>query len=203
LPKVSNIDSIFEDISTNKDLIVGTVYNLSEEIKNTSISLEQVTDSSLELAKLAEDVNNSSDVLLYKADELIEKVKQFRIEKEDFNYEVILDKEETNIKEMNEKEMKLEELTSGGPEVSMLMNQGLERLNLTEEHLDLALMEELKYLAMPSEDELELEAELEAKDFGWGCCKVTELKEYTKQKEMKEHEDEYEELGNYDISHIV
>jgi len=203
VPKVSNIDNIFEDISTNKDLIVGTVYKLSEEIKNTSTSLEQVTDSSLELAKLAEDVNNSSDVLLYKADELIEKVKQFRIEKEDFNYEVILDKEETNIKEMNEKEMKLEELTLGVPEVSMLMNQGLERLNLTEEHLDSTLMEELKYLAMPSEDELELEAELEAKDFGWGCCKVTELKEYTKLKEMKENENEYEELGNCNISHIV
>ena len=99
--------------------------------------------------------------------------------------------------------MKLEELTLGEPEVYMLMNQGLEPLNLTEEHLDSALMEELKYLAMPSEEELELDAELETKDFGWGCCKVTELKEYTKLKEMKENENEYEELGNCHISHIV
>ena len=52
-PNVSNIDSAFEDISCNKDLIVETVYQLSEEIKNTSDSLEQVTDSSVELAKLA------------------------------------------------------------------------------------------------------------------------------------------------------
>lgn len=82
-PKVSNINNLFKGITNNKDLIVETVSELSEEIKNTSKSLEQVTDSSVELAMLAEKVNNSSDVLLDKSDDLIKKVKQFRIEQDD------------------------------------------------------------------------------------------------------------------------
>lgn len=195
VPKVSNIDSIFKDISYNKDLIVETVYGLSEEVKNTSTSLEQVTDSSVELAKLAEDVNNSSDVLLYKADELIGKVKQFKIEEEDFNNELIPENRELYRKEKEtyEEEPKLEEVKQA------------EKISEEYNHirnLDLTLEEELKYLAMPSEEELE--AELPTKDFGWGCCKVTELKEYIKQKEIKECEEEYEEELIYNnISYTI
>ena len=80
-----------------------------------------------------------------------------------------------NLKEMNEKEMKLEELTLGCPEVSMLMNQGTEELKLTEEHLDSTLMEELKYLAMPSEEELELAAELASKGFRLGILQSNRI----------------------------
>ena len=76
-------------------------------------------------------------------------------------------------------------------------------------------MEELKNLAEPLEEELnfqyeipetinlelllvenfmdlsvsfleKLEANLPTKDFGWGCSKVTELKDYIKEKEIKE-----------------
>ena len=96
-PKVSGIENVLVDISYNKDLIVDTVCELAEEIKNTSNSLGQVNDSSVELARAAEEVNNSSDVLLDKADELIEKVRQFRIEQEEFNDEVYLNTEELSL----------------------------------------------------------------------------------------------------------
>ena len=105
-PNVSDISIAFEDISCNKDFIVETVNQLSEEVKDTSNSLEQVTESSVELAKLAEKVNNSSDVLLYKADDLIEKVKQFRIEKEDFNNESTKDIQGTKLQSVIEMEVK-------------------------------------------------------------------------------------------------
>ena len=92
-PKVSRIENTFEDISHNKDLIVNTVYELSEEIKNTSSSLVQVNNSSIELEKFAEKVNSSSDLLLDKADDLIGKVKQFRIDQDMITDEVVLNEE--------------------------------------------------------------------------------------------------------------
>lgn len=214
-PKVSNIATAFEDISYNKDLIVDTVYGLSQEINNTSDSLEQVTDSSLELAKLAEVVNNSADVLLYKADDLIGKVKQFKIEKEDVNNELNLDTEALklqNLKKANVQEIQLEtfELQKSNPDDLNL--EVMEKKTLEPEpykeldnlrYLDLTFEEELKDLAMILEGELNLEVDLPAKDFGWGCCKVTELKDYIKQKELKESEDEYNELGVYNIDYIM
>jgi methyl-accepting chemotaxis protein len=90
-PKVSNIDGVFNNISYNKDLIFNTVYELSEQIKNTSNSLNQVTESSTELAELAEQVNISSDTLTHKANDLIEKVKQFKIEQGDAVNELLFD----------------------------------------------------------------------------------------------------------------
>lgn len=86
-PKVSYIYNAFKDIEYNKDLIIETVSELSAGIKDTSNSLERVADSSIELAKFAESVNGSADVLLYKADELIEKVRKFKIGNDDFLYE--------------------------------------------------------------------------------------------------------------------
>lgn len=244
-PKVSNIDSAFKDIGDNKDLIVETICELSEEIKNTSNSLEQVTDSSVELAKLAESVNGSADILLYKADDLIEKVKQFKIEKEDFRNEVVVTIEEMNSKEIDleslkkqyKEEMQLEAEKSSLEEA--ILNKAYvnnlektdEELNI-ERDLDLTLDEELKNLAKPSEEELKqqyeidettnldlslvenfvtlsvsplekLEADLPTKDFGWGCSKVTELKDYVKEKEIKEHEEEEKELKAYNGTYMV
>ncbi len=202
-PKVSNIDSAFENIIYNKDLIFRTIYELSLEVKNTSDSLGQVTDSSVELANLSGKVRNSSDILLYKANDLIEQVKQFRIEKEDLNNEVISDVEGLNSQNLKEEEKEID-----------LKELNLEELNSIEESskeiskefdyvraLDLTLEEELKYLAMPSEEELE--SELPTKDFGLGCCKVTELKDHIRQKEIKEYEEEYEELRNYNIYYSI
>jgi len=219
-PKVSNIDSAFKDISHNKDLIVETVYELSEEIKNSSNSLEQVTDSSVELAILAEKVNGSSEVLFDKAEDLIDKVKKFRIEKEDDIQEETFTVEELNIIEksvIDEKESIVEKTSEVVLKDSDYMRE-----------LDLSLEEELKELTIPSNDEYsikysayedihlslmenfvdlsispleELEADLPPeKDFGWGCAKVAELKDYMKYKEIKEYEDEYEDLSRYNIS---
>lgn len=218
-PKVSSIDSAFKDIGHNKDLIVETVYELSEEIKNSSNSLEQVTDSSVELAILAEKVNGSSEVLLDKAEDLINKVRKFRIEKEDDIQEKTFTIEELNI---IEKSVIYEEsIVQKTPEVI------LKDLDYMRES-DLPLEEELKDLIIPSNDEYiirysayedihlslvenfvdlslspleELEADLPpTKDFGWGCAKVAELKNYIRYKEIKEYEDEYEDLSRYNIS---
>lgn len=248
VPKVSNIDTAFEDVIYNKDSIVETVYELSDEIKNTSDSLEQVTASSIELARLAEEVNNGSDVLLYKADDLIEKVRQFRIERQDLNDELMIQAQTSELQLLEMNNLELEELSSN--ELSFeesgsldIVNEGLEQSHLEKErvnvvidenqhlrNIDLALEEELKDLAMHSEEEVlnldyagheiinldlslvenfvdlsvspleKLEADLPTKDFGWGCSKVTELKDYIKQKEIKEHEEEYEDLEGYNIS---
>ena len=216
-PKVSNIYSAFEDVGYNKDLIVETVCELSEQVKNTSDSLELVTDSSIELAKLAESVNSSADVLLYKADDLIQKVKQFRIEKEDFESEEILSIEEISLEVFEIESGREQEIIPGNLDV------------------DLTIVEELKNLAKPSEEELhlqyeipeiinidlslaenfidlsvspleKLEEDMPDKDFGWGCCKVTELKDYIKEREIKErmeHEEECTELGVYNIAYII
>lgn len=246
-PKVSSIDSAFKDIGHNKDLIVDTVFELSEEVKNTSNSLEMVTDSAIELAKFAESVNGSADVLLYKADDLIEKVRQFKIEKEDFLGEEVLAIDEMNSTEaeaefIEEPEIRLEnlkseELLSEQNEISKEYRNNLDKesqeLNAARE-LDLALVEELKALASTSNEELRLgyeiseainmdlslaekfvdlsvspleslEEDMPTKDFGWGCSKVTELKAYIKDKEIKERielEQEYKELGVYNMACI-
>ena len=122
---------------------------------------------------------------------------------------------EVQLLESNSKELELQETT-------------IEK-NQHARNLDLILEEDLKELAISREDELigleyatnesinldlslvenfidlsispleKLEADLPTKDFGWGCCKVTELKDYIKQKEMKEYEEEYEELEVYNI----
>ena len=240
-PKVSNIDSAFEDIGYNKDLIVETVCELSEEIKNTSHSLGQVTDSVVELAMLSESVNSSADILLYKADDLIEKVRQFKIEKEDFSDEEVITIADVNSKEISlesfekqykqENQLEIEELITEERISNEAYIANLEKINIDRE-LDLTLVEELKNLAKPLEEELnfqyeipetinlelllvenfmdlsvssfeKLEANLPTKDFGWGCSKVTELKDYIKEKEIKEYEEEYKELKAYNIAWTI
>jgi len=221
-PKVSNIDDAFENISKDKDLIFENIYELSEDVKNTSGSVEQIGFSSLELAKLGEELNNSSDILLYKADELIEKVRQFRIEKEDFENQVETDVQTIELKLLQRED--LQEIEGLG-----IKNKPLEEINLGQKVMDLTLEEELRRLAMPSEDEAldlnyatheiinldlplvdsfvdlsvspleKLEADLPTKDFGWGCSKVTELKEYIKQKDVKEYDEENEDSRNFNV----
>ena len=234
-PKVLNIDDAFENIGQDKDLIFENIYELSEDVKNTSESVEQIGFSSLELAKLGEELNSSSDILLYKADELIEKVKQFRIEKEDFENQV-----ETDVQTIELKSLQREDLQE--IEGLDIKNEPLEELNLGQKivdikkeenqyirNLDLTLEEELRRLAMPSEDEAldldyatheiinldlslvdsfvnlsassleKLDVNLPTKDFEWGCSKVTELKEYIKQKDVKEYDEENEESRNFNI----
>ncbi len=205
-PKVSSINNSFENIISNKDLIVETVSELSEEIKNTSNSLEQVTDSSVELAIFAEKVNNSSDVLLDKADGLIEKVKQFRIEEDDLRYELVVDEHEENqdIDDIELVETQVKEITHDDKEnIHLLLGNVLKDESSLEypfniqENLDLPLVESLSDLDISP---LEMvEEDLPSRDFGWGCSKVTELKDYIREKELKEHEDEYDEFNGYNI----
>lgn len=87
---------MFNNINHSKDLIVETVYELSGEITETSNSLEQVTNSSVQLARLAEKVNSSSDILLDRADDLLQKVNQFKTKEEDLT-------KDTDISEQNSK----------------------------------------------------------------------------------------------------
>lgn len=205
-PKVSSINNSFENIISNKDLIVETVSELSEEIKNTSNSLEQVTDSSMELAIFAEKVNNSSDVLLDKADGLIEKVKQFRIEEDDLRYELAVAEHEENqdIDDIKLVETQVKEITHDDKEnIHLILGNGLKDESSLEypfniqENLDLPLVESLSDLDISP---LEMvEEDLPGRDFGWGCSKVTELKDYIREKELKEHEDEYDEFNGYNI----
>lgn len=206
-PKVSNINNLFEDITYNKDIIVETVSELSEEIKNTSSSLEQVTDSSVELAIFAEKVNNSSDVLLDKADDLIEKVKKFKIEKNDLECEAVIDiqVESNNSNNIMMIESEAQEIIYYDKEktgLSILKSELKDEINLeyasnNYENLDLPLTESLSGLdTSPLEM---LDEDLPARDFGWGCSKVTELKDYIREKERREHEDEYDELNGYNI----
>ena len=243
-PKVSNIDDAFNNISQDKDLILNNICELSEEVQNTSESVEQIGLSSLELAKLGEELNNSSDILLYKADELIEKVKQFRIEKEDFDNELAIDVQSFELQSLKTKDFELEELNSkklylqgtGNRDTTDELSRGLSLVQENEYigNLELMLEYDVKELAISEEvvvlDSVEyithdminldlslvenfvdlsvsplekLDVDLPTKDFGWGCCKVTEIKDYIKQKDMNEYEEEYEELRNYNISHIV
>ncbi|AQS02926.1 methyl-accepting chemotaxis protein [Clostridium beijerinckii] len=233
-PKVSNIDSVFNNINHSKDLIVETVYELSGEITETSNSLEQVTNSSVQLARLAEKVNSSSDILLDRADDLLQKVNQFKIKEEDLT-------RDTNISEQNSKANNLYEeksYSSGGGELDT-KNRSLEKTNLLnkfedlrdtnqyERNLDLDLEKELKELSILPEEEInlefsnyetsdldlslaehfvdlsvspleKLEVDTSTKDFGWGCSKITEIKEYIKQKD--EGECSEDDLGRYNIS---
>lgn len=203
-PKVSNINNSFENIIGNKDLIVETVSELSEEIKNTSNSLSQVTDSSVELALFAEKVNNSSDVLLNKADDLIEKVKQFRIEKDDSSYGSVVDMHAGNL-DCNDIMIignEVKEITYKENIDSTLENELKDELNLeyasnNHRNLDLPLIESLSDLDI-SPLEI-LDEDFPSRDFGWGCSKVTELKDYIMEKELREHEDEYDEFNGYNI----
>ena len=111
-PKVSNINSAFDDITHNKDLIVETVEELSEVVKETSEFVDQITISSFELSKLGEDVSKNSDVLLNKTDILMEKVTQFKIIEdkniEDIDYKKIVEEESKANNELEEYILKLE-----------------------------------------------------------------------------------------------
>jgi len=207
-PNVSDISIAFEDIRCNKDFIVETVNQLSEEVKDTSNSLEQVTESSVELAKLAEKVNNSSDVLLNKADDLMEKVKQFRIDKEDFNNESTIDIQGTKLQSVRETEVKEEYSDTKNLDLKLeddltaLVMISEEELNLeyeVQEAINLELSLGANFIDSGISTLEKLEADLPTRDFGWGCNKVTQLKGYIRQKEIKEYEEEYEELGVYNI----
>jgi methyl-accepting chemotaxis protein len=213
VPKVSGIDSVFNDVSHNKDLIVETVYELSEEIKNTSNSLGQVTNSSVELAILAEKVNNSSDILLDKADDLIEKVKQFRIEKDDSTNELIVHSQTSELTTLEIQDTKFQELNLQEIENLQTKHEILEKSNLISgiadiedeyvRNLDLILEEDMKDLVMMSEEGLlDSEDNFLTKDFGLEYSNVEELKDYAMQNEISEHEDEYEyeDLSRYNIS---
>jgi methyl-accepting chemotaxis protein len=188
-PKVSGIENVLVDISYNKDLIVDTVCELAEEIKNTSNSLEQVNDSSVELARAAEKVNNSSDILLDKADELIEKVRQFRIEQEEFNDEVSLNTEELNLNESQY----IETLDVMAEEEIRESVVNLEYAVDEEIALDLLLEENL----VDSNPSLlkKLEVGVRTESFREGYSNVTDVKDYTKLEKQKE----YEELNEYNV----
>ncbi|WP_238917682.1 methyl-accepting chemotaxis protein [Clostridium sp. YIM B02555] len=199
-PKVTNINDLFNDISNNKDLIVDTVSDLSEEIINTSNSLVQVTDSSVELAIFAEKVSNSSNLLLNRADDLIEKVKLFKIEKNEVNAEITVDKkdEKIGIESISSLEKVNNDEVNKEDSVSILDNKlkKEEVINNTlsyYENLDLPLIENLEDLDIYQLEQFE--EDLQLKDFGWGGTKVTEIKDYIKQKESVGFDDDDDEFN--------
>ncbi|AQR93052.1 methyl-accepting chemotaxis protein [Clostridium saccharoperbutylacetonicum] len=199
-PKVTNINDLFNDISNNKDLIVDTVSDLSEEIINTSNSLVQVTDSSVELAIFAEKVSNSSNLLLNRADDLIEKVKLFKIEKNEVNAEITVDKkdEKIGIESISSLEKVNNDEVNKEDSVSILDNKlkKEEVINNTlsyYENLDLPLIENLEDLDIYQLEQFE--EDLQLKDFGWGGTKVTEIKDYIKQKESVCFDDDDDEFN--------
>ncbi|AGF54150.1 methyl-accepting chemotaxis protein [Clostridium saccharoperbutylacetonicum] len=199
-PKVTNINDLFNDISNNKDLIVDTVSELSEEIINTSNSLVQVTDSSVELAIFAEKVSNSSNLLLNKADDLIEKVKLFKIEKNEVNAEITVDKKDekigiesiSSLEKVNNDEVNKEDSAS-------ILDNKLKKEEVINntlsyyENLDLPLIENLEDLDIYQLEQFE--EDLQLKDFGWGGTKVTEIKDYIKQKESVGFDDDDDEFN--------
>ena len=166
----------------------------------------------------------------------------------DLNNELVIEAQTSELQLLDMSNLELEqlnstELRSKESESLDIIHEGLEQSHLEQErvnvvidenqhlrNIDLTLEEELKDLAMHSEEEVlnldyagheiinldlslvenfvdlsvspleKLEVDLPTKDFGWGCSKVTELKDYIKQKEIKEYEEEYEDLEGYNIS---
>lgn len=194
-PKVTNINDLFNDISNNKDLIVETVSELSEEIINTSNSLVQVTDSSVELAIFAEKVSNSSNLLLNKADDLIEKVKLFKIEKNEVNAEITIDKkdEKIGIESISSLEKVNKEDSASILDNKLKKEEVINNTLSYYENLDLPLIENLEDLDIYQLEQFE--EDLQLKDFGWGGTKVTELKDYVKQKESVGFDDNDDEFN--------
>lgn len=201
-PKVSNINNSFENIISNKDLIVETVSELSEEIKNTSNSLLQVTDSSVELALLSEKVNNSSDVLLDKADDLIEKVKQFRIEQDHLRCELITDRygEDQDVNDIKLIELKLKEISHDNKENMRLVledESNLEYLSNHQNNLDSASIAGLSDLDVSLLEMLD--EDLYDRDFEGRCSKVKKINKYIRERVPEEYEKEYKEFKGYNI----
>ena len=113
-PKVSNINSAFEDITHNKDLIVETVEELSQVVNETSQSIDAITISSFELSRLGAGVSKNSDILLDKTDILMEKMTQFKIiEDETIEYleddELIKEECKENV-QLKDQVLKLEDI---------------------------------------------------------------------------------------------
>lgn len=205
-PKVSDIENVFDDISSNKDLIVDTVFGLSEEIKNTSNSLEQVTDSSIELAKLAEKVNNSSDVLLDKADDLIGKVKQFRITQEDFNDKSSLDIKELNLEECAEKILEESVLEESENITNLELISGVETKEQTISSKD-TNSENTNNLTYPLDEAINLDLLLDENPIDPNSALLEQLEEdfvdrnISPFEELEEYEKE-EDIGFYNVTEV-
>ena len=78
-PKISNINSSFNDITVNKNEIVQTIEDLSDQVKVTSQSLEQVVLSADNMSVLSENVSGNSDVLVVRAEKLLKEVEKFKV----------------------------------------------------------------------------------------------------------------------------
>lgn len=187
-PKVSSIEKVFEDIGHNKDLIVDTVYELSEEIKDTSDSLGQVTSSSFDLARLAEKVNNSSYVLLDKADDLIGKVKVFKIDQAKTEGESNVNMKDLNSEEYDDLNLALDEQE----DQVILSEYNVELEDAVDETIGFEKLSEEKNedetLEQPVEEENVLKGEFQVEDES-----LTELEEYGEEKGQGENEEETQE----------
>ena len=100
--------------------------------------------------------------------------------------------EEQNIKEIEEP-MNSDILLKEDISFDYAVNEGI--------NLELSLVENFMDLSISTLEKSDVD--LPTKDFGLGCCEITEIKDYIKEKEIKEDEEEYEELGIYNISNII
>ena len=82
VPKISNIDTAFDNITHSKEDIVKTVDELSDMVESTSKSIDQITISAIDLSKLGDNVSQKADLLLNESDSLTEQVKQFKVNEE-------------------------------------------------------------------------------------------------------------------------
>lgn len=122
VPKISNINTAFVNITDSKEDIIKTVDELSDMVENTSKSIDQITISAIDLSKLGEKVSQKSYLLLNESDSLTEQVKQFKVSEEileevennEFSYnegnntEINLDNNKTLNKEEDNVEIDLE-----------------------------------------------------------------------------------------------
>ena len=68
VPKISNIDTAFDNITHSKEDIVKTVNELSDMVESTSKSIDQITISAIDLSNLGDKVNQKADLLLNESD---------------------------------------------------------------------------------------------------------------------------------------
>ena len=151
VPKISNIDTAFDNITHSKEDIVKTVNELSDMVESTSKSIDQITISAIDLSNLGDKVNQKADLLLNESDSLTEQVKKFKVSEEiKDEIENILDyseaKETSNINE-NNTEINLDNNESFNYEVDNVLSIKNEDLGDKKEVADECDLEEGKLIS--------------------------------------------------------
>lgn len=78
-PKISNINNTFNTMNENKDNIIDTVQELSEDVKTTGESIKKISQSADSMSELSTSVKDNSSILVDKSQMLMEEVNKFKI----------------------------------------------------------------------------------------------------------------------------